>query len=204
MAEQAVSEEKTFTKTKKQLDPRIAFAIMAVMICCALCIGANKAWKEKRQNVDAGYAFLADDLQLRVETAYNLLTVAGRYLPAADPQVAAVKKDLQQMESVSQKAEALNAAVAGGRQFTDDASALLASLAANASVRADSRDAMYVTLMLPQAVEQCSGSAAITAYRTAAESSNSGLRSFSGPLARLTGVKAAPELSAANAGQAGT
>lgn len=185
----AANEEKTFVKEKKSLDPRIALAIMIVMICCALCIGANKAWKKNRVSVDAAYIAWEDNIQQRVETAYNLLTVAGRYLPATDAQVASVRNDLKTMESADTADQ-----VSAGETFLTDAQSLLASLAANQAVQGDSRDTMYVTLMLPQAVEQCSNNAAMTAYNAAAQSYNDGLRSFSGLLARLTGIDYAPTL----------
>ena len=185
----AANEEKTFVKEKKSLDPRIALAIMIVMVCCALCIGANKAWKKNRVSVDAAYIAWEDNIQQRVETAYNLLTVAGRYLPATDAQVASVRNDLKTMESADTADQ-----VSAGETFLTDAQSLLASLAANQAVQGDSRDTMYVTLMLPQAVEQCSNNAAMTAYNAAAQSYNDGLRSFSGLLARLTGIDYAPTL----------
>lgn len=185
----AANEEKTFVKEKKSLDPRIALAIMIVMICCALCIGANKAWKKNRVSVDAAYIAWEDNIQQRVETAYNLLTVAGRYLPATDAQVASVRNDLKTMESADTADR-----VSAGETFLTDAQSLLASLAANQAVQGDSRDTMYVTLMLPQAVEQCSNNAAMTAYNAAAQSYNDGLLSFSGLLARLTGIDYAPTL----------
>lgn len=185
----AASEEKTFVKEKKSLDPRIALTIMIVMVCCALCIGANKAWKKNRVSVDAAYIAWEDNLQQRVETAYNLLTVAGRYLPATDAQVSTVREALKAMES----ADATSRANAG-ESFVTDAQALLSSLASNPSVQSDSRDNMYVTLMLPQAVEQCSNNAAKAAYNAAAQSYNDGLHSFSGLLARLTGIDFAPVL----------
>ena len=185
----AANEEKTFVKEKKSLDPRIALAIMIVMICCALCIGANKVWKKNRVSVDAAYIAWEDNIQQRVETAYNLLIVAGRYLPATDAQVASVRNDLKTMESADTADR-----VSAGETFLTDAQSLLASLAANQAVQSDSRDTMYVTLMLPQAVEQCSNNAAMTAYNAAAQSYNDGLRSFSGLLARLTGIDYAPTL----------
>ena len=193
MAEQAVSEKKTYTKEKKKLDPRIAFAIMVVMICCALLLGANKAWTKKHQAVEISYSVLADNLTQRVETAYNLLTVACRYLPADHEQIAALRQDIQQMQAAGLTDRALSEALQGGQRFSADAAALLSTLAANSSVQADSRDSMYVSLMLPQAVEQCSNSAPISAYQETADSFNQGMRSFSGLLARLTGVQLAPD-----------
>ena len=185
----AASEEKTFVKEKKSLDPRVALAIMIVMVCCALCIGANKAWKKNRVSVDAAYIAWEDNIQQRVETAYNLLTVAGRYLPAEDAQLASVRDDLKTMEAAD-----MTDRDSAGETFLTDAQALLAKLASNQTVQSDSRDNMYVTLMLPQAVEQCSNSAAKAAYNAAAQSFNDGLHSFSGLLARLTGIDFAPTL----------
>lgn len=188
--------EKSFVKEKKTLDPRVALAIMIVMICCALCIGANKAWKKNRSGVDTAYTVWQENIQQRVETAYNLLTVAGRYLSAEDAQVAAVRADLRAMENTGASAD-MDARADAAQAFPADAQALLSSLAASSAVQADARDTMYVTLMLPQAVEQCSNSAAFTAYNAAAESYNSGLRSFSGLLARLTGIDFAHTLNTA-------
>ena len=185
----AANEEKAFVKEKKSLDPRVALAIMIVMVCCALCIGANKAWKKNRVSVDAAYTVWEDNIQQRVETAYNLLTVAGRYLPSEDAQLASVRSDLKTMECADTASR-----MSAGEAFLTDAQALLTNLASNPSVQSDSRDNMYVTLMLPQAVEQCSNNAATTAYNAAAQSYNDGLRSFSGLLARLTGIDFAPVL----------
>ena len=186
MAEQQpVSEAPVAPSAKQRLDPRVAFVLMVIMIICSLCIGANKAWKKQRVNVDTAFSAWEENLQMRVETCYNLLTVAGRYLPQSDALCAAVRADLKAMENASLALEDRAAAAA---RFEADANALLAALAADSAVMADSRDAMYVTSMLPQAVEQSAKDTAAKAYNTAAESYNGGLHSFSGLLARLTGV----------------
>lgn len=198
MAEQAANaEQQTAVKEKKTLDPRIAFALMVVMVCCALCIGANKAWTKNRLNVSASFSVWQENVQQRVETAYNLLTVAGRYLPAADEGMQELKTDLQTMEKGMGSESALESVAEACAEFSADADALLARLAANGAVAQDSRDSMYVSLMLPQAVEQCSNDSALQAYNAAAESFNDGMRSFSGLLARLTGVRYAPVYQAA-------
>lgn len=171
---------------KKGLQTVIAFLLMVVMVVCSLFIGANKAWTKRWNEVNASRMPAEATLTLRTETAYNLLTVAGRYLPADNGAYAAVLADLSLMQDedewLSDRAEA-------SCNFQEDAKKLLSVLAANAQVQNDSRDHMYVTLMLPQAVEQCANNAAFTAYDTAASSYNNSLNSFSGLLARMTGVE---------------
>lgn len=189
MSEQAApAEQVTNTKEKKTLDPRIAFCIMIVMICIALCIGARKAWIEKRIVVETAYAEWQENLEQRVETGYNLLTVAGRYLSQDDPLFSAMKNDVALMETATKGIADGVEAAAASQQFVNDANALLSAMSANPAVLSDSRDNMYVSSMLPQAVEQSGRDAAQQAYNTTAESFNKGMRSFSGFLAHLTGV----------------
>lgn len=195
MAENAANAANAGTaakKEKKTLDYRIAFALMVIMILCSLCIGANKAWKNNRSGVSAGYAAWRENVQQRVETAYNLMTVAGRYLPADDQQLTAIKNDLDAMAATQETDETDTRRAAACEQFIADGNALLKTLAANAAVQSDARDNMYATLMLPQALEQCSNNSALTAYNEAARTYNDGMHSFSGLLARLTGVGYAP------------
>ena len=199
MPENAVNpEEAAPREEKKTLDPRIAFVLMVIMICCALCIGANKAWKKNRSGVDAGYAVWQENLEQRVETAYNILTVGGRYLAADDAMAAALREDISSMQISASDAEAIQRKADASARFLTDGKALLAALASNPAVQNDSRDNMYVTMMLPQAMEQCGGDTALNAYNAAAESYNDGMRSFSGLLAKLTGVAKAPVIRIAN------
>ena len=195
MSETAANAEKELQREKKALDPRIAFALMIIMIICALCIGANKAWKKNRVSVDAALAAYQENIEQRVETAYNVLTVARRYLPEDDLLVQAVRSDLHGMESAS-TSTGLKEQTAAASVFSADATALLAALAQNGTVSTDARDSMYVTSMLPQAVEQCCASTAADAYNKAAQSYNEGMHSFSGLLARLTGVNYATVIDA--------
>jgi len=195
MAENAAAAESSaMRKEKKTLDPRIAFVIMLVMLCIALCIGANKAWRKNREGVDASFAVWQESMQLRTETAYNLLTVAKRYLPEESDLIRAVRTDLSGMENDA--SSAVNQRAAAGAAFVADAGALLKALAENTAVQQDSRDSMYVNLMLPQAVEQCSDESSLNAYNTAASGYNDAMRCFSGLLARLTGVNRAALISA--------
>lgn len=193
MSENAAAAEAPLRKEKKSLDPRIALALMIVMVIIALCNGAHKAWTKNRQGVNASYTVWQENIEQRIETAYNILTVGGRYLAADHAQMAALKADItamQQSDAASQKA--LNAQAEAGARFLTDGSALLTTLQSDSRVQADSRDSMYVTLMLPQALEQCGSDTALADYNAAAQSYNQGMRSFSGLLAKLTGVSAAP------------
>jgi|GEM_PF-1048492 len=196
MSENTASAQSALLKEKKSLDPRIAFALMLIMLVAALLMGANKAWTRNRTSVDSAYASWQENVQQRIETAYNILTVSGRYFPETDGRVAKVRADLKAMEDASL---VLDARVAACERFSADATALLDGLAAEPAVQGDSRDRMYATLMLPQAVEQCSNSAALQAYQTAAESYNDAMHSFSGILARITGVEYAQTINAATA-----
>lgn len=174
-------------KNKKSLHPALACVLMVLMLCCALLIGANKAWTKEKQPLQEYQKALVESLQTRVETAYNLLTVAGRYVDGADAQYAAVQADLRSMETGMTSFCCVPA-----QQFCTDAQALLKTLAQRADVQADGRDNMYVTQMLPQAVDMCLSSDATVAYNNVAQAFNSRMASFSGLLAKWTGVESAP------------
>lgn len=171
---------------RKGLHPAIACVLMVVMIAAALLVGANKAWVEKRDEVNRSLTAAEATIRLRVETAYNLLTVARRYLSEGDRFFAAIEQDLRIMENTAGE---LGIRADACTQFQMDAQALLTALKRNVDVQADSRDSMYVTLMLPQAVEQCANNAALLAYDNMANTYNAGLHSFSGFLAQLTDVR---------------
>ena len=86
-------------KVKKSLHPAIACALMVIMLCCALLNGAHKAWTKEQNALEQYRAAVLESVQARVETANNLLTVAGRYTGASDPLYAAVQSDLRSMEN---------------------------------------------------------------------------------------------------------
>lgn len=177
---------------KKGLHPAIAFVLMLAMLACALLYGANKHWQGERAIVEAEAGTLQEAMDVRVETAHNLLTVAYRHMPKDDALIAAVSDDLAAMKNAASPLALRNAAC---EQFIKDAQALLSTLAQKNTVIADSRDHMYATLMLPQAVEMCQDQSAMTQYEYCASEFNSGLYgSFSGFLARLCGIKPAEEL----------
>ena len=190
-------EKKALRKEKKTLDYRIALVLMIVMIIIALFNGASKAWKKNRGSVDAAYAQWQENVQQRIETSYNILTVSGRYLADSDAKVVSLKNDMNAMNASSTDSSSFNAQVLACDSFIQDSKALLNALSANEQVQQDARDAMYVNLMLPQAVEQCSNSAALSEYNAAAQAYNEGLHSFSGFLARIIGIDYAPTVDTA-------
>ena len=154
-------------KVKKSLHPAIACALMVIMLCCALLNGAHKAWTKEQNALEQYRAAVLESVQARVETAIY----------------AAVQSDLRSMENGK-----TTFSVVSVQQFHDDAQALLQSLAQRQDVQADGRDNMYVTQMLPQAVDMCLSSDSAVAYNEAAASYNERMHSFSGLLARWTGV----------------
>ena len=190
----APSSEIPIPEEKKGLDPRIAFIMMIIIIICALLIGANKAWKKNHAGVDVGFEGWKESVALRCETAYNLLTVAERYVSRDNAQVISVRSDLQQMEETADVRH-MSECAAACNSFLVSAQSLLASLEQDPAVIQDPRDSMYVSLMFPQAMEQCANNTALSVYNDAARTYNNGLHSFSGLLARLTGLKFAEVVS---------
>ena len=191
-------EKKALRKEKKTLDYRIALVLMIIMIIIALFNGASKAWKKNRVGVDAAYAQWQENVQQRIETSHNILTVSGRYLADSDAKVVSLKNDMNAMNAGSSTdSSSFNAQALACDSFIQDSKALLNALSANEQVQQDARDAMYVNLMLPQAVEQCSNSASLSEYNAAAKAYNDGLHSFSGFLARIIGIDYAPTVDTA-------
>lgn len=182
---------------KKGMHPAIAFVLMLLMLTGALLFGANKHWKGERAIVEAEATGALKAIDVRVETAHNLLTVAYRHLPKDDALITAVGGGLAVMKN---SALPLADRVAACDAFITDAQALLAVLAQQESVIADSRDHMYATLMLPQTVEMCEERTMLDTYDYYAAEFNEGLYgSFSGWLARLSGVEPAERLDAETA-----
>ena len=174
---------------KKGLHPAIAFALMLLMLICALLFGANKAFVQKKAEVDAAYGQMKNAVVLNAETAHNLLTVAKRHLSADNALILSVKSDLDVMEDASRTAiDKANV----WQQFVDHAQALLDTLREKQSVKNDSRDYMYAAQMLPQAVDMCRDMSSVKVYNEAAKAYNDALSgSFSGLLAGITGMDAA-------------
>lgn len=169
-----------------------AFFIMLACIVFALCWGAQKGWSSERREVEAAYDSLEDMLKTRIETANNILTVAGRHLDASDTFVAALKSD---RDALADTGAGLTEKAAANEALETDALALLKKMAALDSVKADSRDSMYVAALLPQMLSDSGEFVTRTAYNEAAKSFNARFRSnfVSGTLARLLGVEPAQE-----------
>lgn len=184
---------------KKGLHPAIAFVLMLLMLCCALLYGANRHWTGERAIVEAEATGALLAIDVRVETAHNLLTVAYRHLPKDDALCASVSGSLAVMKNT---ALPLAQRAAACEDFIRHAETLLSALAQKESVMGDSRDHMYATLMLPQAVETCEDYSALATYDHYAAEFNDGLYgSFSGLLARISGVDAAERLNMPAAAQ---
>lgn len=168
----------------------VAFLLMLCMILFSLGFGAYRGWSEERAQVDETYAGLQAMIRARVESAYNLLTVASRHMPETDETVMAVtqaRKILEGKDPLAQKALANDS-------LTRNANELLKKLAALESVRQDSRDLMYVESYLPQMLSESEERTAGANYNIAAAEFNQQLQnSFSGFIARMLGIKPAEE-----------
>lgn len=168
-----------------------AIAIMVILVAGSVVFGAYRGWTDERARVNETYAGLESMLQTRVESAYNVLTVAKRHVGEDDEAYRRVESDLKTLEGsgrLSVKAEA-------NESLTQDATALLTALAQMDSVKNDSRDQMYVTSYLPQMLAQSEQKTVGAAYNQAAAEFNTRIRStFSGWLARtVLGIKPAEE-----------
>lgn len=170
-------------------------AAIALIVClaCAICVGAYRGWSEERSQVEQLSSGLEQMLGSRVESAYNLLTVAQRHLPRNDARMQAVTEDREVLESNADFAQK----AAANARLTRDGEALLSALLELDSVQQDDRDQMYVTAYLPQMLEESEEKTASANYNLAAAAFNARLReSFSGRLAQLLGVEPAQEFAA--------
>ena len=168
----------------------IAFLLMLCLVIAAVGIGAYQGWSNEKKAVEDTYAGLEKMIRARVESAYNLLTVAGRHLPGTDAHMAQLISARDVLESdapLPQKAAANEA-------LSKSAGEILSALSALPSVQADSRDKMYVESYLPQMLEESEARTAGAAYNTAAAAFNRELEeSLSGFVARLLGIRPAEE-----------
>ncbi|MBQ4552165.1 MAG: TPM domain-containing protein [Clostridia bacterium] len=179
-------------KERKGLHPAIAFVLMILMVCAALFNGAHRHWQEEKAVLLKETQALEAAMNLRAETAQNLLSIARRHLA---PEHALCQSVASERAKIGNAALPMAERTAALAQWTQDAKTLLQELALLPSLQQDSRDQMYVQLMLPQAVEQCEENVTFTAYDQAAEKYNTGLGgSFRGVLAHLIGYEKAPRL----------
>ena len=171
----------------------ITFSILLIVF--GLFIGAYRGWNAERAEVSAAYQTLEEMLLTRAETAANILTVASRHLSAGDEQMKLVadERDIlkNKNRSMGEKADA-------NTRLATDANALLQKLAALDTVKADARDNMYVTAMLPQMLDDSGKYVTQTAYNQAAQAFNKrfGDNFISGTLARVLGITPAQEFGA--------
>ena len=167
-----------------------AAVILVLLVVFAIGFGAYRGWSTERALVNDTYAGLESMLRTRVESAYNVLTVAGRHMDRESELLRAVTEDreiLSGRQSLKEKA-------AANEKLTRDAAALLQALAALPSVQQDSRDKMYVESFLPQMLAESESLTAKANYNTAAKEFNDSLKgSFSGWLARLMNIGPAEE-----------
>lgn len=163
----------------------LSTVLMIALIVSAVLWGAYKGWRDERVQVEQSVAGLQEMLSVRREVAYNVLSVANRHLPEDDESVTSLRQDtdaLGRRSTLTERA-ALNAKV------ERDATLVLEKLASLESVKADDRDLMYVSALLPQALEQSAKLTEQAAYNQMAEDYNHRKqRSLSGRLAGLLGI----------------
>lgn len=170
-----------------------AFVLMVVLVIASVGIGAYRGWSQERARVEETYAGLENMLQTRVETAYNVLTVAKRHPDAGAERI----RQVEQLKDLLESGASLPAKAKANQQLSQDAAELLAHLSALSSVQNDSRDKMYVESYLPQMLEQSEEKTAGANYNSAAREFNQKLNStFSGFLAKLMGIQPAEEFMA--------
>ena len=167
-----------------------AFFLMILMVLFGVVFGAYRGWNEERAMVEETWAGLESMLQARVESAYNVLTVAGRHLPQDHEAVVRLRNARDTLEgenSLSEKA-------AANEELTRAAKDVLALLVETPSVQQDSRDRMYAESYLPQMLAQSEEKTAGAQYNIAAAQFNERLSaSLSGKIASLLGIEMAEE-----------
>lgn len=164
----------------------LSTVLMLVMLVAAVVWGAHKGWRQERAQVEQSIVGLEEMLAARREVAHNLLTVASRHLPASDARVAELRRDAEDM---GRKNTLTESAVLNNR-VEQKAQEILDVLLQTDSVRADDRDLMYVSALLPQALEQTARLTEQAAYNQLAEGFNQRKRqSISGRLAGMLGIE---------------
>lgn len=168
-----------------------AFVLMIVLCAAAVLFGAFRGWTMEKQQVLDSRAGLESMLHTRVESAYNLLTVASRHMEKTDPLMLRVLSCRETLESGS---VSLPQKAAASEALSRDGRALLEALKLLPDVQSDARDLMYVQDYLPQMLAESEEKTAGAVYNTAAGDFNARLNSaFSGRIARMLGVTPAEE-----------
>ncbi|MHC1785669.1 MAG: hypothetical protein AB9880_01205 [Christensenellales bacterium] len=168
----------------------LAFLLMICMMASAILWGAHKGWSAQRLQVDEALDSLRDMLGTRSEVIANILTVASRHLPKDDEQLSQMRLDRDLLTGRLD----LPGKAAANERLGRNAEAVLSRLAADPAVQGDARDNLYVTQMLPQALDQSQSLVQEAAYNTQAADFNQRLlSSFSGALARFLGIQPAQQ-----------
>jgi hypothetical protein len=168
-----------------------ALVLMVILVVLSIGFGAYRGWSQERAKVEETYAGLESMLRTRVESAYNVLAVAGRHLSADDPSLQAVASLRDALETAGNP---LAVKANSNERLSSTVTELLSHLAALDSVQRDSRDKWYVESYLPQMMEQSEEKTAGANYNSAAREFNQKLNStFSGFLAKLMGIRPAEE-----------
>ena len=173
---------------KRELKPGIAFAMMLVMVCCALINGSYRHWSERCDAAEMYFDTVDQQIDLSIRTAYNLRTVASRHPAVGENTLSSLDTVISQMSDTEAE---LSYRVRMCDNFVQMAKPILSAMAVLNTVTDDSRDYMYVSQMLPQAVEECEKREAFERYDQYAMSFNEELGStFTGLFARIAGVDA--------------
>ena len=163
----------------------MAFLLMICLCVAALGAGAWRGWQEEKDALLKSREGLDDMLGIRVECAYNLLTVASRHMDEKSEAFQAVLADRLILEGSASTLPEKAAASAG---LTRHAQALLQALSQMDSVQKDARDEMYVREYLPQMLSNSQEKAEAEAYNLSARQYNAQLHgTFSGRIAGLLG-----------------
>ncbi|MBR5230633.1 MAG: hypothetical protein IKW00_00095 [Clostridia bacterium] len=173
---------------KRELKPGAAFVLMLVMVCCALIYGSYKHWEERCDLAAMYFDSVDQQIDLNIRTAHNLHTVAARHLDADSTVLSSLKDVIGQMSDGEKE---LSYKVRMCERFAQIAKPLLESLVTLPTVQQDSRDYMYASQMLPQAVAECEKRDAFENYDLYAMSFNEERAStFTGLMAKIGGVDA--------------
>lgn len=168
-----------------------AILLTAGMVSLALLWGAHQGWQQELGQVKRSLGQVEERLSLRKQAGANLLVVAKRHLPAEE---ALLSKLQGEVEALGSKAS-LVARTSAAANMQQTATQLFEALQQVPGLQQDSRDSMYVNQLLPQQLEQSAPSGWHDEYSLQAHSYNQRLQgSFSGWLARLTGVRQAERL----------
>lgn len=170
---------------KNTLSTILCVLLAVVMAAAGIGIGAVRGWNGERQaalNALSGDGDLAEALQVRAMDAANLAVVAGRHL-TDDADVAALQNAYHTIVSGASADKLAQADAA----ISIAAANLAARLPELSSVKASTRDQVYISTLTRTLVQQ-TGSA--STYAAAIDDYNQRLnRSLTGKLAMLLGVQ---------------